>query len=243
MKAERNIRLFVKNNLTEQKTISLPEAQSHYLINVMRCRQGDSVCCFDGISGEYKAEITVADKKGTILAIKEKKRDIGPEKDIWLLFAPLKKDKTDFVIEKAVELGVSKIIPVITARTNSERIKIERYEAQAIEAAEQSERLTVPEIEAAVSLEKLIKEWDKQRTLFFMDEHRQGNSAKQVFSLNQSEKTAVLIGPEGGFDAIETATLNKCSFVKNVSLGPRILRAETAAIASLAVWQAISGDW
>lgn len=243
MRAERNIRLYVKSNLSEQTNVILPEAQSHYLINVMRCEQGSRICCFDGISGEYAMEIAVADKKNTMLTVKEKIRDIEIKKDIWLLFAPLKKDKTDFVIEKAVELGVSRIIPVITARTNSERIKIERYRAQAIEASEQCERLTVPEIDDPIHLKKLLEKWDEKRTLFFMDEHRQGKTAREAFSLNKSEKTAVLIGPEGGFDDDETQKLNSCNFVKNVNLGPRILRAETAAIASLAVWQAISGDW
>lgn len=242
MTAERNIRLFVDRSLNEQQTVPLSEAQSHYLINVMRCRQGDCLCCFDGQSGEYQASIAVADKKNTVLNLLTKTRELPPEPDIWLLFAPLKKDKTDFVIAKAVELGAAKIVPVITARTNAERIKIERYQAQAIEAAEQCGRLSVPTISEPLPLKKLLQEWDPQRILFFMDEHRQGSSAKQIFSLHQNEKSAILIGPEGGFAPDETASLNACAFVKNVSLGPRILRAETAAVAALAVWQALAGD-
>ena len=242
MSSSRNIRLFVYQTLFSGGRIVLEEKASHYLNTVMRCAVGESIKCFNAADGEFWAEIKEIDKKRTVIEIKEQQRLPVAEPDIWLIFAPLKKDKTDFVIEKAVELGVAKIIPVMTARTNNARIKIERFESQATEAAEQCGRLSVPDIEKQITLKELIKKWDVSRTLFFMDERRQGVPAVEVFK-NSSQKVALLIGPEGGFDEEEKNLLDKYSFVKNVSLGPRILRAETAATAALSVWQAVAGDW
>ena len=239
----RSIRLYVKQKLAHKEIIELNDKASHYLNTVMRCETGDSIKCFNATDGEFVAKIENIDKKRTIIKIEEQVRKPSEEGDVWLLFAPLKKDKTDFVIEKAVELGVSKIVPVITARTNSTKVKIERFEAQAIEASEQCERLSVPEIKETVFLKKIIKEWDTTRILFFMDERRQGETAAKAFESLSRKKAALLIGPEGGFDEDERILLEKQPFVKNISLGPRILRAETAAIASLAIWQAVAGDW
>lgn len=243
MKLLRNIRLYVDQRLSMEEKIVLSEKVSHYLTNVMRCRVGEILKCFNAKNGEFACIIEEIDKKRTVVKVSECLCLPRAETDIWLIFAPLKKDKTDFVIEKAVELGVSKIVPVITRYTNTEKVKIERFEAQAIEAAEQCGRLSVPEIAEPVVLNKLLSQWDNERVLFFMDERRQGEDLMQAITENTSQKVAVLIGPEGGFCETEVQKLMQQSYIKNINLGPRILRAETAALASLAVWQAIAGDW
>ncbi len=243
MKNTQHIRLWFGDKLVSGKGIILSDKDSHYLINVMRCVQGDKIRCFNALDGEFLAQIIGSDKKKSIIKLQKQLRQPEKEKDIWLLFAPLKKDKTDFAVEKAVELGVSKIIPVLTRYTNTDKVKNERFEAQAKEAAEQCERLSVPEISKAVELKKLLTEWNKDRVLFFMDERKNGIPAAEAFKNGKGRPAAILIGPEGGFAEEEAEMLVACDFVKNVSLGPRILRAETAATAALAVWQAIEGDW
>lgn len=243
MKAVRHIRLFVSQQLLPEALIELSEKQSHYLANVMRCQNGEEVRCFNAEAGEFLCRIETADKKKTILKVEKNIRRPETEPDIWLLFAPLKKDKTDFVIEKSVELGVSKIVPVITCYTNAEKVKIERFSAQAVEASEQCGRLSVPEIAEPIHLEKLLKVWDNKRILFFLDERRHGKNAAEVFSAAKGLPAAILAGPEGGFNDTEAEMLNLCPFVKNLNLGPRILRAETAAVSALSVWQAAAGDW
>lgn len=243
MKSLRNIRLFVEQNLELNSHTELSEKQSHYLANVMRCQSGEQIYCFNGKNGEFLCRLENVDKKRTKINVLEQTKKLQPEPDIWLLFAPLKKDKTDFVIEKATELGISKIQPVITRYTNSDKVKTDRFIAQATEASEQCGRLSVPEIAEPIVLEKLLTSWDDKRLLFFLDERRQGASAAKAFTLARQRPAAVLIGPEGGFDEAEAKLLNQCPFVKNVSLGPRILRAETASLSALAVWQAVAGDW
>lgn len=243
MKAVRHIRLFVNQKLVSETLVELSEKQSHYLTNVMRCQNGETVQCFNTESGEFLCRIETADKKKTILKVEKNIRKPENEPDIWLIFAPLKKDKTDFVIEKSVELGVGKIIPVITGYTNAGKIKTERFSAQAVEAAEQCGRLSVPEITGPVSLDKLLKSWDNKRILFFMDERRNGKNAAAAFAEAKGTPAAVLVGPEGGFNEAEAQMLNLCPFVKNLNLGPRILRAETAVVSALSVWQSAAGDW
>lgn len=239
----RNIRVFVDDNLSVGIKIILSEKLSHYLCSVMRCKVGDQIKCFNNLSGEFLCTVTSIGKKATVVHIEDKIKDIETEEDLWLLFSPLKKDRTDFVIEKSVELGVSKIIPVKTERTNSEKIKLERFVAQAIEASEQCERLSVPEIIDSLSLNNLLLSWDSKRTLFFMDERRKGEEVISLFKQYKGKPAAILIGPEGGFSDEEAKLINSFDFVRNVSLGPRILRAETAATVSLALWQAAAGDW
>lgn len=244
MSSLRNIRLYTENNISSGSSFELSEKQSHYLSNVMRCKSGDRIQCFNEVSGEYLCEITACDKKKTVLTAQAcLKKPYTATSDVWLVFAPLKKERTDFVIEKAVELGVSKIIPVITRHTNCERVKTERLVAQAVEAAEQCGRLSIPEILPLTELSEVISLFDLKRKLFFMDERRQGVSAVEAFAKSQGRPAALLIGPEGGFSDEEAEMLNNLKFVTNISLGPRILRAETAALAALALWQAISGDW
>ena len=243
MKDTKHIRLFLGAELKPEVEVDLSEKMSHYLVNVMRCVQGDEIRCFNSSDGEFLCQITQQDKKKSVIKVGKQLRLPEPVGNLWLVFSPLKKDKTDFVIEKAVELGVSKIIPVLTKFTNTDKIKIERFRAQAIEAAEQCERLSIPEISEAVELDRLLKDWNESRILFFMDERRKGEPIVQVFKGKAGCPAAVLIGPEGGFSEDEAEKLTKQKFVKNVSLGPRILRAETAAAASLAIWQATEGDW
>ena len=243
MASIRNIRLYIDCDLIISSNIELDDMKSHYLCNVMRCTQGENIKCFNSQDGEFLCEIQNINRKSTTIKVLQQIKTPSLESDIWLIFAPLKKDKTDFVIEKAVELGVSKIIPVITQHTNSEKIKVERYKQQAIEAAEQCERLSIPQISTAKSLTDLLTEWNKERVLFFMNEQRNGQDAITTFTKYANKPAAILIGPEGGFSTDEIAKISAQDFVKNISLGPRILRAETAATASLAVWQSCVGDW
>ena len=246
MKKKSLIRLFVDFPLEVGKVLPLSDAQSHYLIHVMKLGLHDNVLVFDGQNGEFLALVTQISKKEVILSVLEKTRAFCSCPDIWLLFAPLKKDQTDFVVQKATELGVVRIMPVITQFSITEKAKTERFKAQAIEACEQCRRLDVPTICEPIQLLKLLDNWDKGRTLFFLDETRQAQSVSQVFSWAKEQNihhAALLVGPEGGFSAEELDMLRALKFAKGVALGPRILRAETAAAAALACWQAMCGDW
>lgn len=239
----KNFRIYSYSELELEKEISLNEQQTHYLKNVVKYNVEDTLNCFDNKNGEFICEIIKLDKKScTIKPLKKiKKLTLSP--DIWLLFAPLKKENTDFVIEKATELGCRKILPIITQYTNTTHIKTERYIAQSIEAAEQCRRTDLPEISTPQTLADILSSWDKTRTLFFMDETLQSKPFLEQLSQNKTKKAAVLIGPEGGFSQAELDTLRKAAFAKGSTLGPRILRAETAAIAALSCWQMIAGDW
>ncbi len=237
------VRLYVDLPLVPGTEYELSEAASRYLISVMRLKSGDSFKTFNGRDGEFVAVITAADKKRCRAIIEKQSRTFSRSPDLWLLFAPLKKDATDFLVEKAVELGVRRLQPVITRYTNSEKVRLERFEAQIIEAAEQCRRVDLAEISAPCRLEKLLMRWEKERPLFFMDESGAGKDVATVFRANPQKSAAVLIGPEGGFSREEAMLLRRCDFVRPVSLGPRILRAETAAAAALSCWQAMNGDW
>ncbi len=243
MRQQRNIRIYLDNKLKTSELIEVSEDLSHYLCNVMRCNYGDIIKCFNSSDGEYSCQIVNIDKKKTIIKVVEELSRPKAVPDIWLLFAPLKKDKTDFVIEKAVELGVKKIFPIITSYTNTEKVRHERFVSQAKEAAEQCGRFDIPEISSESKLSQVLAEWDDNRILFFMDETRQGYPIAEQFIKHLSKPAAILIGPEGGFSDEERQFLNQQSYVVNVNLGPRILRAETAAAASLAIWQSLCGDW
>lgn len=243
MSTNRRIRLYTDNNLKIADCCELSQEQSHYLCNVMRCKEGDMIHCFNERCGEFLSKITKIDKKHSLIEPQEKLKFFETKSDLWLLFAPLKKDKTDFVIEKATELGVSKIIPVITKYTNCDKVKTERFVNQAIEAAEQCERLSVPSIENAAKLKDILTNWDNNRTLFFMNERRGALPILRAFGEKNNKPAAILVGPEGGFSDEEAEFIEKHSFVKSVLMGPRILRAETAVVSSLAVWQACVGDW
>lgn len=236
------IRLYIPTHLEVGQQISLEEKQSHYLLHVMKLTVGDTINCFDNQSGEYCCEIYKAGKKQIEIKVLSQNKPFSPVPDVWLLFAPVKKDNTDFIIQKATELGVKKIIPVITKHTISERVKVERFEMQAIEASEQCRRTDIPEISAPVKFDDIIAKWDATRKLYYMDETLNGITVAQAFQ-TANEPCAIIVGPEGGFSEKELQTLNQKDFTVGVSLGKRILRAETAVVASLSCWQALSGDW
>ena len=238
-------RLYIPQGLRENMELFLMDARAHYLCNVLRLSAGSLFLAFDGQNGEFECEILECGKKRVSARILRQTRQFEKGADIWLLFAPVKKDRTDFIIEKATELGASKIIPVITRRTISEKIKKERYTAQAAEAAEQCRRLEIPEIEDALPLETVLKNWDARRILYFMDESGKGRAVSEVFgaAAGKDRPAALLIGPEGGFSEQEFDFLRRQDYAEGVSLGKRILRAETAVAAALSCWQAFCGDW
>jgi len=234
------IRLYVPFALFVGQEAFLSEEQSRYLAAVMRIKNNEEILLFNGKDGEFKAKAILNGKK-VLARVVEQTRPFSRGADVWLLFAPIKKDRTDFVIEKATELGAAKILPVITRYTISDKTRTERFYAQAAEAAEQSRRLDVPEIAEACSLEKVLEHWDSERVLYFMDESGQGKPVLEAFA--QSGKAALLVGPEGGFAPEEFERLRQCPFARGVSLGSLILRAETAVAAALSCWQAASGAW
>jgi 16S rRNA (uracil1498-N3)-methyltransferase len=225
-----SIRLFIDAPLGDNTELPLEAAQSHYLGNVMRLQPGDTLRLFNGVAGEWQAEIAQISRKQAVLKLRHQTRAPEPEPDCWLCFALLKRQKTDLVVEKATELGASVIQPVITARTQADHVNLERLRAIAVEAAEQCERLVVPEIRAPLPLHKLMASWP-QRRLYIADERR----TAPVLAPGPAEPSALLIGPEGGFTDAELEGIAAAPIVSRVSLGRRILRAETAAIAGLAL--------
>ncbi len=224
-----SIRLFVPPPLAPGAEIALDEAQSHYLANVMRAALGGELRVFDGVSGEWRAKVTNISRKSVKLTLLLQTRANAPEPDAWLCFALLKRAKTDLVVEKATELGVAAIQPIITARTQADHVNLSRLQAIAIEAAEQCERLTVPEIRNPLPLATLMANW-RDRALFIADERRTGKLLGPM-----TGPCALMTGPEGGFTAPELEAIAATPQLTRVSLGARILRAETAAIAGLAL--------
>ena len=209
----------------------------------MRQNEGDTLRLFNGKDGEWLVEIEALSKKFCVGRVKEQLRHQENSLDIWAVFAPIKKTRMDFAVEKATELGVNTIWPVITQYCDRSKIKKERMEAQVIEAAEQCERLDIPEIRDTVSLSKLLELWPEDRMLIVCAEFGEVEPVASVFNDIDDRSIAVLIGPEGGFSVEELDKLSEYSFVKKVSLGGRILRAETALCAVLSCYQAIAGDW
>ncbi|HXR88583.1 MAG TPA: 16S rRNA (uracil(1498)-N(3))-methyltransferase [Stellaceae bacterium] len=236
------VRLFVTLPLAKGAQIELGEEQAHYLKNVMRLKEGDGVALFNGVDGESRARIDSFAKRGARLVIEERSRAQEAEPDLWLVFAPIKRARIDYLVEKATELGASALVPAITRHTNVERLNLERLRAHAIEAAEQSERLTVPRIAEPRALEDILASWDTLRRIMLCDESGTAPPAAAVLARQTAAAWAVLIGPEGGFAETELDALRKLPFVSPVSLGPRILRADTAALAGLAVLQALRGE-
>ncbi|HJR55182.1 MAG TPA: 16S rRNA (uracil(1498)-N(3))-methyltransferase [Rhizomicrobium sp.] len=233
-------RLFVGADLGEGMAVPLDEAQAHYLIHVMRAKAGDRVRLFNGRDGEWTATIETVTKRGVVLKATAQTESQKPVPDIWLVFAPVKKTPADYLAQKATELGVRRLQPVFTRRTIVTRVNEERLLANAVEAAEQSDRLSVPEIAAPLTLEKLLNNWPAERRLYFCDE---GGDAQPLAKAAAAGPAAILTGPEGGFDPAEREMLRGLPFVTPVTLGPRILRADTAALAALAVWQSVAGDF
>jgi 16S rRNA (uracil1498-N3)-methyltransferase len=234
------VRLYVSAGLGKGVAVPAEEGQAHYLLHVMRAKAGQRLALFNGRDGEWLAEIAAVSKRGLTFTCLEQTEKQGDGPDLWLLFAPIKKTPSDYLTQKATELGVSRLIPVFTRRTIVSRVNGERMAANAIEAAEQSGRLTVPEVAEAMTLDKALKNWPAERLIYFCDE---GGEAKALAKAAESGPSAILTGPEGGFDLAERAMLCALPFVRPVSLGPRILRADTAALSALAVWQAAVGNW
>ena len=242
-----NIRLFVEENLQTGIDLEIKASQFHYLKNVMRLATAAEVALFNSLDGEYLAEITDSGKHSMTVKLMKQSRPQSDDPDIWLIFAPIKKSRLDMIAEKATELGVAKLVPVITDHTNVERVKTDRLRANAIEAAEQCRRLTVPEITEPMPLQKLLDNWDVTRRLLVMDETvDDGDASVSMATLGKSNDgqacDAILVGPEGGFSAPELDLLGNLPFVTKVSLGGRILRAETAALAALTLWQELIGE-
>jgi len=230
-------RLFVRQPLSEAASVELNAAQANYLGNVMRLGAGAELLLFDGRSGEWIACIVEAVKKRMTLKVERRTREPEVAPDVWLAFAPVKRTQTDWLVEKATELGAAKLIPVMTQRTVVDRVKLERLEAIAVEAAEQCGRTVVPEIAEPVTLKELLS--DRSRTLYFADEAG-GAPAADAFKPGPA---LILTGPEGGFTDEERLVVRAAPNAVPISLGPRILRAETAALAALAAYMALAGDW
>ena len=232
-------RLFVRSPLSDGALVELDSKQANYLGNVMRMGEGGELLLFDGNSGEWLARITKAAKKRMTLEVVSRTREPETIPDVWLAFAPVKRSATDWLVEKATELGVARLIPVMTQRTVAERVKIERLEAIAIEAAEQCGRTRLPDIEEPMPLKHLLEHGNTARTLYFADEAG-GEWPPDAFTAGAC---TILIGPEGGFTDEERAMIRAAPNTVAISLGPRILRAETAALAALATYMAVAGDW
>lgn len=235
------IRLHVDQHLAAGQTINLDRDQANYLFNVMRLPVGDKVALINSRDGEWQAEIMRAGKRGGELAVQSQTKPLQMPPDLWLIFAPIKKARTDFIVEKAAEMGARRIVPVSTDFTNSDRIRQDRLQAHAIEAAEQCGGTYAPEVADLQRLDRLLANWPADRNLMFCDESQVG--AGRVLGDAGGDKWAILIGPEGGFSEAERKRLHAADFAHVVSLGPRILRADTAAVAAMTLWQQHLGDW
>ena len=235
-------RLFVDQSLQPRAEITLAAEQAHYLGSVLRLVAGDAVAVFNGRDGEYLAHVAEAAKKKMVLRLEKQTNAVQPPADIDYLFAPLKHSRLDYLVQKATELGARRLRPVITARTIAERVNLDRMRANVVEAVEQCNQVFVPEVLEPVSLNTALRDWDQGRTLIYCDETAEPGHAVAALSKLKTP-AAILVGPEGGFTVEERAMLKALPFVTAISLGPRIMRADTAAVAVLALVQAVLGDW
>jgi len=250
-------RLYITASLETGAAAALTGAQAHYLKNVLRRAAGDVVRVFNGRDGEFAGEIIEMKKKGGLVAVKAQTREQEAEPDLTLCFAPVKRGPLEMIIQKATEIGVANFAPVLTERTTAPKINIERLQAIAIEAAEQCGRMSVPAVAPPQKLSQMLNDWPAERLLMFCDEAgddeeaewggRRGRAAPALDTLkavdSKADGWAALTGPEGGFSPAERTIIREKSFVTPVTLGPRILRADTAAISALVLWQAALGDW
>ncbi len=234
------IRLFVEHSLGRGQSVPVSREQAHYLFGVMRLGVGAQILVFDGQNGEWLAEVIEAGKRGGVLQVGAQTRPLHMPPDLWLLFAPIKKARTDFIVEKAVELGAARILPVQTQYTNAGRVQRSRLQAHAVEAAEQCGATYVPEVAEMVRMDRLLAGWDTDRRIMFCDEAQV--ALKPTLPATPGP-WAILIGPEGGFSPAEREKLHGFDHAHAVSLGPRILRADTAAVAAITLWQQALGDW
>lgn len=236
-------RFFVKSPLRAGAKIALESDQAHYLANVLRLKSADQVLVFNGMDGEWCARLAKVTKKKVELRAEHQTRPQAGGPDLHYLFAPIKRARVDYMAQKATEMGASLLQPVITRRTMAGRVKTRRLQSNAIEAAERCGILRVPEVRAPEKLEALLRRWDPDRRIIFADEAGAPASPLDMLTAQEPGPLAVLIGPEGGFDPEERAELLRHPFVIPVSLGPRIMRADTAAVACLALVNAALGDW
>ena len=239
MSSKAKIRLYVEHALGGAQRVPLSREQAHYLFGVMRQGVGGRVALFNGADGEWQAEVVEAGKRGGVLECRAQSAPQVMPPDLWLLFAPIKKARTDFIVEKAAEMGAARILPVQTEFTNAERIRQDRLQAHAVEAAEQCGGTYVPQVGEMVRLDTVLRDLG-DRQVMFCDEAKVGGSPTLP---NTQGPWAILIGPEGGFSDKERARLHALDTAHAVSLGPRILRADTAAVAAMTVWQQCLGDW
>ncbi|MDE2562473.1 MAG: 16S rRNA (uracil(1498)-N(3))-methyltransferase [Sphingomonadales bacterium] len=234
-------RLFVPGPLSEGAHVALEGPQAHYLARVMRVAPGDAVVLCDDETGEWLARVSAAGKRDVTLTVEHRMREREAVPDLWLVPALLKKDRFDMVLEKATELGVARIAPVLTRRCVADKLNPERARSIVTEAAEQCARTALPQLAEAVKLDALLRDWPEGRALFFADEDG-GARAASAFAAH-SGPAAILTGPEGGFDDAERAAIRTHRQTVAITLGPRILRGETAAIAALSLWMGTRGDW
>jgi 16S rRNA (uracil1498-N3)-methyltransferase len=241
----RKPRLHVAAGLASGAEIELDRAQAHHLRSVLRLDAGAVITGFNATDGEWLCRVAEFGKRGARVTVGAQLREAEPEAepDLWLVFSPIKRARLDWLVEKATELGVSALLPVWTARTQVERVNLDRLRAHAIEAAEQSERLSVPEIRAPEALQQVLASWPAARRLILCDESGKGEPIIEAMARPPLGPLALLVGPEGGFSQTDLDAVGKLTFVTRVGLGPRVLRAETAALAAVAVVQAIAGDW
>ena len=239
--ADAKIRLYVDQPLGPGQSVALTEDQALYLFAVMRRGVGDAVLLFNGVDGEWRAEVVEAAKRRGVLVCRDQTKALQAPPDMWLCFAPVKKAETVFIVEKAVELGVARLCPVQTEFTKSDRLNRDRMQANAREAAEQCGATLVPQVEALQPLDRMLTQWPTDRRILWCNEADAGVATRLA---GQSRGPwAILIGPEGGFSERERARLAALPQVVQASRGPRILRAETAAVAALTLWQSSLGDW
>ena len=237
------IRLYVDAPLQAGARLDLDARQSNYLANVMRLKPGDRLGVFNGRDGDWLAEVAAARRRAASLTVVEHSADQQRLPDLWLCIAPIRKARIDWVVEKATELGVARVQLVATTRTVVDRVNLDRLKAHAIEAAEQCGCNALPDIVPPVPLDRTLADWPDGRRLLFCDEDRTDPPVAAALADAEPGPWAVLIGPEGGFEARERALIRSRPFVVPASLGPRVLRAETAALAAVALWQAVLGDW
>jgi 16S rRNA (uracil1498-N3)-methyltransferase len=235
------VRLYVDHPLAQGQAVPLTHAQAHYLFSVMRLGPGAPVALFNGRDGEWRGVVAQAGKRGGILACEAQTAPLRAPPDLWLIFAPVKKARTDFIVEKAVELGAARIMPVQTRFTNADRWRQDKQQAHAVEAAEQCGATVVPEVADILPLDRLLTALPADRNLMWCDESLTGQPFR--LSAHPPGPWAILIGPEGGFADTEQTRIRALPQTHPISLGPRTLRADTAALAALVLWQAAMGDW
>jgi len=236
------VRLYVEAPLGAGLRVEADEGQAHYLLHVMRAKPGDLLSLFNGRDGEWRARIVEVKKRACVVECEALSARQSAAPDVWLVFAPIKKTPADYVVQKATELGARVLQPVLTRRTIARRVNLERMRANAVEAAEQSGRTDVPELREIVAFERLLAAWPGERKVLFCDEAGDAPAIANALRDAAPGPWAIFTGPEGGFDPAERDALRACPFVVPVTLGERILRADTAALAALAIWQALVGE-